>query len=165
MSEGNRKKDLKGIMKKLFLSLGIGVLVFFLDQFTKLLALKNLEYGIPFEILGPYFRFTLVFNPYGVWGLPITKIIPYEPVSLFAILVILLFIVREKFLLYNIFYGFILGGAMGNLTDRLRMKAVVDFIEIGISENLHWPIFNLADTFITLGIGGIIIFSFFKKEK
>ena len=165
MSEGNRTEDLKTVIKKLFLGSGIGFGVFLLDQITKFLALKNLEYGIPFEILGPYFRFTLVFNPYGVWGLPITKIIPYEPIALFAIFVILFFIAREKFLLYNIFYGFILGGALGNLTDRLRMKAVVDFIEIGISEKLHWPIFNIADTFITLGIAGIIIFSFFKKEK
>ncbi len=153
------------LMKKLFIGTGIGFLVFILDQGTKFLALKNLEYGVPFEILGPYFRFTLVFNPYGVWGLPITKIIPYEPVALLAIFIIFFFIAREKILLYNIFYGFILGGALGNLIDRLRMKAVIDFIEIGISENLHWPIFNIADTFITLGIGGIIIFSMFKKEK
>ena len=165
MSEGNRGENIKDITKRVLLGLSLGISVFFLDQITKTLALKNLEYGVPFEIIGPYLRFTLVFNPYGVWGLPITKILPYEPIALFAILILLIFIVREKKLLYNIFYGFILGGAFGNLFDRFKMKAVIDFIEIGISENLHWPIFNIADTFISIGILGIILLSIIRKEK
>ncbi len=165
MSEGNRGKDLRKNLKRLAIGISTGIGVFILDQFTKFLAMKNLTYGVPFEILGPYFRLTLVFNPYGVWGLPITKIIPYEPVAIIAIILILFFIVKENFMLYNIFYGFILGGALGNLTDRFKMKAVIDFIEIGISEKLHWPIFNIADTFISIGIAGLIIFSILKKEK
>ncbi|MEO0271042.1 MAG: signal peptidase II [candidate division WOR-3 bacterium] len=165
MSEGNRGKSIKDILKRILFGLSLGILVFILDQLTKNLALKNLEYGVPFEILGPYFRFTLVFNPYGVWGLPITKVLPYEPIALFAILLLFIFIAKEKKFLYNVFYGFILGGAFGNLFDRLRMKAVVDFIEVGISENLHWPIFNIADTFISIGIAGIIFFSIIRKEK
>lgn len=165
MSEGNRGENIKDIIKRVLLGLSLGILIFLLDQITKDLALKNLGYGIPYEIIGPYFRFTLVFNPYGVWGLPITKILPYEPIALFAILILFIFIVREKKLLYNIFYGFILGGAFGNLFDRFKMKAVIDFIEIGISENLHWPIFNIADTFISIGIAGIIFFSIIRKGK
>ncbi|MEN3044582.1 MAG: signal peptidase II [Candidatus Hydrothermales bacterium] len=165
MSKRDRGKDLIVILGRILFAFFIALLAFISDQITKNLALKYLEYGVPLEILGPYFRFTLVFNPYGVWGLPITKILPYEILAFFAIFILILFIAKEENLLYNLFYGLILGGALGNLYDRIKMKAVVDFIEIGISENLHWPIFNLADTFITLGIIGILIFTFIKKDK
>ncbi|MEN3046327.1 MAG: signal peptidase II [Candidatus Hydrothermales bacterium] len=165
MSDRDREKNLRVIIKRTLFSFSVAFLVFLIDHVTKILALTHLEYGVPLEVLGPYFRFTLVFNPYGIWGLPITKILPYEIIAILAIFILILFIVKEEKLLYNFFYGLILGGALGNLYDRLRMKAVIDFIEIGISENLHWPIFNLADTFITIGIIGTIFFTFIKKDK
>ncbi|MAV64416.1 MAG: signal peptidase II, partial [Candidatus Marinimicrobia bacterium] len=60
----------------------------------------------------------------------------------------------------------ILGGAFGNLFDRLMSGKVVDFINIGITENLRWNyIFNLADTFITLGMIMIIFSDFFLNRK
>ena len=58
----------------------------------------------------------------------------------------------------------ILGGAIGNLYDRVFFKAVPDFIDFHIGE-FHWFVFNVADIFITVGIIGIMIIEIFKKNN
>jgi signal peptidase II len=67
--------------------------------------------------------------------------------------------VREAFAL-----AFILGGALGNLYDRIVLGHVVDFIVVHYKEN-YWPAFNLADSAITLGAAVLIIDMLFSKEK
>ena len=64
----------------------------------------------------------------------------------------------------NIIFSMIIGGATGNLYDRLFYNAVPDFIDLHY-ENLHWFTFNLADIFITLGIIAFIAKDFFVKNK
>ncbi|AXA34840.1 MAG: signal peptidase II [Candidatus Hydrogenedentota bacterium] len=59
--------------------------------------------------------------------------------------------------------GLILGGAVGNLVDRLRFGAVVDFIHVYWRE-WYWPTFNLADTAICIGVGLMVLLSFFSDE-
>lgn len=61
--------------------------------------------------------------------------------------------------------GFILSGAFGNLTDRYRWGVVVDFIRVQITKNYSWPTFNLADTFITVGIALLILDTILQSEK
>ncbi|MFC1809611.1 signal peptidase II [Candidatus Omnitrophota bacterium] len=56
-------------------------------------------------------------------------------------------------------YGFILGGAFGNIIDRMRLGFVVDFLDFRI-----WPVFNLADTFISIGVGLVILEMLFHQE-
>jgi len=57
-------------------------------------------------------------------------------------------------------YGLILGGAIGNITDRIMHKAVIDFLDFRI-----WPVFNVADTFISIGVGILIIEIIFFSKK
>ena len=57
-----------------------------------------------------------------------------------------------------------IGGAVGNLIDRLRFGAVVDFLDVGISESVRWPCFNVADSAITVGVFLLIISSFARSE-
>ena len=64
----------------------------------------------------------------------------------------------------KIFFSFIIGGATGNLYDRIIFKAVPDFIDLHIG-NFHWFSFNIADIFITLGIIFMILTEFTVKEK
>ena len=56
------------------------------------------------------------------------------------------------------------GGAIGNLIDRLRMRQVIDFIEIGVRK-FKWPVFNIADSFVTIGIIAILWVWIFVKNK
>jgi signal peptidase II len=59
--------------------------------------------------------------------------------------------------------AFIIGGALGNLIDRIRFDAVIDFIDWHIGD-MHWPAFNIADMFIVIGVGLYIINLIFRKK-
>lgn len=63
-----------------------------------------------------------------------------------------------------IIFSFIVGGAIGNVVDRLRLKYVIDFIDMGIG-NLRWFTYNLADAFITIGAITLIVIEVFSIEK
>ncbi len=65
---------------------------------------------------------------------------------------------------YTYIFALILGGALGNLFDRAIYYAVPDFIDLHIG-NFHWPVFNISDIFITLGIIILILSELFKKKK
>jgi len=71
--------------------------------------------------------------------------------SLAVALVLLIWLARTKEVLVSIALGMILGGAFGNMTDRLVRKAVVDFLDFHI-HGWHWPAFNVADSSITIGV-------------
>lgn len=75
-------------------------------------------------------------------------------ISLIAILIIFFMIIRSKDDTFAL--SLILGGAMGNLTDRLRLGYVVDFIDFHI-RNYHWPAFNIADSVLTIGISLLFV--------
>jgi len=95
----------------------------------------------------------------GVWAL-----------SAFAAVVVLLLLAwmyKEKDLLIRIALGLIVGGAIGNIVDRIRFKAVFDFLDFHIGEN-HWPAFNLADSFICIGTVLVLIhalWTYFQEER
>jgi len=61
-------------------------------------------------------------------------------------------------------YAMIIGGSLGNITDRIYYSAVPDFIDINYNE-FHWFVFNVADIFITVGLIILIYNEFLKKEK
>lgn len=100
------------------------------------------------------------------FGLPITSLLPIPHIilPLLTILLILLVIyIAAKELNLNhklskIAIALIIGGALGNLIDRLAQGFVVDFINISIGPNFSWPSFNLADSFITVGVLLTVIF-------
>lgn len=72
--------------------------------------------------------------------------------SVFFICILLLFKYKDLRFSEKLALGFILSGTLGNLTDRLRFGYVIDFIDLRV-----WPVFNIADSFITLGVGILII--------
>jgi len=137
---------------KFLIFLGISLFVILIDQTLKYFVAKNLPYGKPLKIMGNYLWITYIKNPFGVWGIKFPKWFPYELIAFLIIILLIIFLILEKKKIYVLSYSFLFGGAIGNLIDRLRFKAVVDFIDVGISENLRWPIFNIADSSITIGI-------------
>ena len=90
----------------------------------------------------------------------------YNLITIFIILilfVIIWFAYNKKGIEKLCFLG-IVGGALGNLFDRLYYSSVIDFIDISIN-NFHWFIFNIADIFISLGVFMLIILEFIKKKN
>jgi len=124
-----------------------------LDQLTKALASGHLVPGEPVPVLGNFLRVTLVHNTGAAFGLFPGSRLPFILVSVLAIAVVLYLFARDAYrsLANRVLLGCILGGALGNLVDRIRWGRVVDFIDVGLGQ-VRWPVFNVADSAVTLGV-------------
>ena len=141
----------------LVLSLGFAVLA--VDQVVKFLALSHLTLGLPVQIVDGFFALTLILNPGLAFGLLSAMPPGWRWVVALLSLTALGVLVKLSARLLPacglpaaIGLGLIFGGAVGNLVDRYRFGAVVDFIDL-YWKSYHWPAFNLADSAITIGVG------------
>ena len=151
-------------MKKILIIL----VIFGIDRLTKiyLINLQSTGTDIDFYIF-PFLNFYLVWNSGIGFGLA-----SIESNIFYHILTVIIFLIISglTFLLFRTkgkqayLLTLVVGGALGNLFDRMYYYAVPDFIDFHLG-NFHWFIFNIADIFITLGIIGIIFLEIFKKEK
>jgi signal peptidase II len=128
-------------------------LVVALDQMTKAAASAGLLLGAPVSVLGDVLRLTLVHNTGAAFGLFPGSRLPFIVVSCLAIGVVLYLFTREAYrgVPQRVLLGCILGGAIGNLADRIRLGWVVDFIDVGLG-SARWPVFNVADSAVTVGV-------------
>ena len=135
------------IYKDLLL-LQLTALTFLLDQFSKFLVRELLEFRESFPEQG-FFRFTHTFNTGSAFGLFQDQNFALILASVAGITVLTLIYrgQRRPTNLLRLSLGLQLGGAAGNLLDRLRMGHVTDFVDVG-----PWPIFNLADAAIVTGL-------------
>jgi signal peptidase II len=124
-----------------------------LDQVTKGLAASHLMPGESISVLDDFIRLTLVHNTGAAFGLFPGSRVPFIVVSVIAIGVVLYLFFRETYrsVANRVLLGCILGGAVGNLIDRVRLGYVVDFIDIGFG-TARWPVFNAADSAVTIGV-------------
>lgn len=131
------------------------------DQFTKALAQNLLSPGLAQPVLPPLFFLTLVENRGIAFGLFQNgeKILLLVITLSIAVLAVLGLRDRSGRFRVQGGIGLILGGAAGNLIDRLRVGAVIDFLDFRI-----WPVFNFADTAITIGVGLFLLESFRPRK-
>jgi signal peptidase II len=123
------------------------------DYVTKQWVMANLAFERPVELLGPYVRLTYTRNSGVAFGLGAGTSFPFYIFSIAAALAILYLFMRSRVptLSRRIALSLILGGAIGNLIDRIRFGEVVDFIQIG-TERWYWPVFNVADSAVSVGV-------------
>lgn len=144
------------------------LVVFFIDQLTKLLALKFLSNHNDI-ILFPFFlKLHYATNKGAAFSLMTEHPKLLSIISFMAIFILLYWFFKtsnqEKWTRLSI--GLIFGGAFGNLIDRIfREDGVIDFILLHWQDKYHWPVFNIADTSICIGIFILIIISFFPEGK
>jgi signal peptidase II len=142
-----------------------GFLAFFIDQLTKLFVVNFLKpLDPPLEIIGSILRLKLTFNPYGVFGLSVGPTELNYALSLIGIIVLFYVGLTLKDRTGLIVFGLLIGGALGNVIDRLRFGYVIDFVDMGIG-NLRWFTYNFADAFITLGAIFLLAREIFFKKK
>ena len=151
-------------MKKIIIVLA----VFFFDRATKMYIINLQTTGIDIDFyIFPFLNFYLVWNTGIGFGLASfeTNIFYHILTAIITIvnIALILFLLKAKGI-YTYLLAIIIGGALGNLFDRIYYYAVPDFIDIHIG-NFHWFIFNVADIFITVGIIGLIFAELFKREN
>lgn len=138
------------------------------DQASKLWALNG-WFDPPRTIeITPFFNLVAVWNTGVSFGFLAGRsdVMPFVLAG-FATLVALVLVVwlfRAQGLLLTIGLGLVIGGAIGNIIDRLNHRAVVDFIDIHFA-GFHWPAFNLADSAITVGVGLLLVDSFTRRDE
>jgi len=150
------------------LGLGIAVAVVVLDRLTKWAALALLEDGAPGLAVAPFFNLVLVENTGITFGLLASQSSwatwPLVAVAAAIATALITWLGRIERAWLAAAIGLVLGGALGNVIDRVRYGAVVDFLDFHLA-GYHWPVFNLADSAIVVGVGFIILDSLFACRE
>ena len=162
-------RDLLGI-SGLLRWLSLSALIVVLDQVTKWYAVQHLSYGERIPVIAGFFDWTMAYNT-GVafsmfadgeawtrWGL-----------SGFAVVVSIGFAIALARLhkherISALAFALVIGGAVGNIIDRVRLGHVIDFI-LWYWRDYHWPAFNIADSAIVCGAAVLILFSWRDTKK
>ena len=156
------------IKKNLFISSSFIFLIFLLDRVSKTYVIYLNDKLLGIEILSSKFlNIGLIWNEGIAFGLlSFNDKIIYNLLTfiIFIIILIIFFMVLKSYGLKKYSLLMILGGAIGNVYDRIFYGAVPDFIDFHIG-NFHWFIFNVADIFITLGVIFMIIIEITGNNK
>ncbi|MEI6125643.1 MAG: signal peptidase II [Pseudomonadota bacterium] len=158
--------------KKYFTVACIATLVIFLDQVTKYYICKLVPLYSRIEVLKGCLDIIHIRNSGIAFGLLKGFGSQYKTPALFLVgavaLFLLLFLVsqiKKEHALQRFSLSLILGGAIGNLIDRVRMGEVVDFIDAHWNNVYHWPAFNFADAGISVGIMLMLFDEIFRKRE
>ena len=150
-------------MKVLFVS----AILVLADQISKTIVVKTMSLYESIPVIQNFFHFTYITNdgmafginfPFGIYIFSAISII------LTIILFYYLWTIRYESILIRSGVAMILAGAIGNLIDRLFLGEVVDFLDFMIGD-LHWYVFNFADSYVTIGMGIILYDSIILEKK
>jgi signal peptidase II len=150
------------MMGSLALLLGVAAAIVGLDQWSKLWATAHLAMRPPVPVIGEFLQLTYTRNSGVAFGLGAGTGFPYYLFSIAAATVIVLMFVRRQVHGFGrqIALALILGGALGNLVDRLKTGDVVDFIQILWG---RFPVFNVADSAVSVGVA-LFAWSWTRRE-
>ena len=164
----NISRNLKNkfLSKELIIPLVGAMLVFILDRVSKVGIINHQTINNTIFI-NDYLNFDLIWNTGIGFGLFSQNAnLYYHLISLliFSVIIFIIYLIIKADFVEKILFSLILGGAIGNLYDRIIYYAVPDFIDLHFND-FHWFTFNIADIFITLGIVLIIIKDVLFKKK
>ncbi|TET21173.1 MAG: signal peptidase II [Candidatus Cloacimonadota bacterium] len=136
------------------------------DQISKFIISNTMFLGQSIRVIGSFVRITYVRNPNAAFGIPVGPPLLMMVLTSIATLLLIFYFSRlkEKGCLLYVGLAMIIGGAIGNLIDRFRIQQVIDFIDVSV-KRFHWPVFNIADSFVTIGIIVILWAWIFGEKK
>lgn len=140
----------------------VAFLIVLADQLSKYVVLRTLLEGESIPIIKNFFHLTLVYNTgvaFGLFAGHLNLLLIFISLSI-LFLIFFSFSLAGENLSRQLCFALILGGAIGNWIDRIVFHAVIDFLDFRV-----WPVFNLADTAISLGVTFYLILLFFEKDK
>ena len=123
----------------------------FLDQVTKVMVYGTVRTGETVRLIGSLLRVWHVHNDLGVFGLSYGPRFVYVLLPVLGSALVFWFGLRSRERWTSSAYGLILGGAMGNVIDRVRLGYVIDWVDFGW-RGWHWHTFNLADACVVVGV-------------
>ena len=141
----------------------ISLVVILLDQGLKYFVVSNLQLGQTKEIISGIISLTYIQNNGAAWNILSGQMIFFYLISIVAVIVCLYFLFNKKYTnsIFDVGLALVLGGVIGNFIDRLHLKYVIDMIQFDF---IHFNIFNIADSAITIGIILIFIYLLFFDE-
>jgi signal peptidase II len=149
----------------------VAVAVVILDQVTKYIVNTSMLLHDSMPIINGLFNFTYVKNPGAAFGFlagapPFFRSVFFIGVTVAAIMLILYYIRKTKTEepLLTTSFSLIMGGAVGNLIDRVRFGEVIDFLDLYIGPH-HWPAFNIADSAISVGAILLVYDMIHRKDR
>ena len=158
----------KFLSKNFYVSFSIVSVIYFLDRLSKIYVIQLDKNNFGADIFNSvYLNITLIWNKgiaFGLFSFDESNL--YNVLSLIISIIIFILVIMslksDRFKRYSLLM--IVGGALGNLHDRIFFNAVPDFIDFHIG-NFHWFIFNVADIFITVGVISMIMFEILNNNK
>ena len=158
----------KFLSKNFYISFSIVALIYFLDRLSKIFVIQLDKSNLGSDIFNSaYLNIVLIWNKGIAFGLfSFNEAYLYNILSLIISIIVIILVVMslksQGFKRYSLLM--IIGGAIGNLHDRIFFKAVPDFIDFHIND-FHWFIFNVSDIFITFGVIFMIVLEIISNKK
>lgn len=153
--------------RRIGLIAAVAVAVFALDRVTKAAVVASIPLYETREVIGQYLRLSHVRNSGAAFGLAQDRTTLLSILSIFAVLAILYYYrtiaMRSPWLAATL--GMQLGGAFGNLIDRLGQGYVVDFVDVGIPDGPRFWSFNVADSSIVVGIFAVTFLVWLSERQ
>ena len=142
----------------------LSIIFIIIDQVSKIIVVNNLTNNKSIEVIKSFFYLTYTNNKGAAFSILTGRRILLILVALIVIGVLIYYVRKNKIegKVNKIALSLVIGGSIGNLIDRILRGAVIDFIDIKIF-GYNFPIFNLADTFIVIGVF-LLIIEMFRKE-
>lgn len=142
----------------------LSIILLIVDQISKLLVVKLIDINKPIEVIKNFFYLTYTHNTGAAFSILTGKRILLILIAIIILVILFNYIRKNKVerKLDIIAFSLIIGGSLGNLIDRIVRGYVVDFIDFKIFR-YNFPVFNLADTFIVMGVF-LLLITLTRKE-
>ncbi|AYX89593.1 signal peptidase II [Staphylococcus cohnii] len=139
-------------------SIFITIVILILDQITKFIITKTMQIGDSFEVIPNFLSITSHRNNGAAWGILSGKMAFFYIITVIILIILIVFFIKEAKhnLLMQIAISLLFAGALGNFIDRVLNGEVVDFVDTYIF-SYNFPIFNVADSSLTIGVVLVII--------
>jgi len=143
----------------------ISIILFIIDQISKILVIKYIDINNSIELIKNFFYLTYTHNTGAAFSILMGKRIFLILIAVVILIAIFNYLRKNKIesKVEKIAFSLVIGGSIGNLLDRIVRGYVIDFLDFKIF-GYNFPIFNLADTFIVIGVFLLLIITLTRKE-
>ena len=154
--------------KNFFINFFLIIFIFFLDRISKFYVISLSEKNLSVDLFtSKFLNISLIWNEgiaFGLLSFDESYFYNFLTILIIIIIIVIFFMILKSEGLKKYSFLMVLGGALGNLYDRIFFKAVPDFIDFHIG-NFHWFIFNVSDIFISLGVLFLITLELINSKK